>query len=944
MLFKTIKQLLIILALSSILFTFQIFAQESKSSYRVAINKTSYPYHFVDSAGKPSGLMVDMWRLWATKQGVDVSFVPLNWEQTIAQVKDSDVDIHAGLSKNAKREQILAFSDVFFEQNRHLFLHRSIANIRHIEQLTPYAIGVVEGSSHQTSIEQKFPFLTVRKFANRHALYNAALKNEILIIAGVEKLSKNYDNYALLNQNFPAFARIPYHSSSYSTAVAKNNTQLLAFVQQGIDKITAKEKSNIERKWLGIDKSDNLINLSFSGMKAPFSDISVTGNAQGFFIELWRQWAQFNGLEVDFLLDDSAELNLLNQGLADIHLDNVNDFQKNDNLLLGPVIYSVDYGLFLSSNIEQIAHVSELRNKTIGVLSNDEFIENIKENVEQVTIVAYSDYASLFQAAEQGEFDIIAGQKDLIEHYLVENNLQSSFSYFNGYKFTRNINAILSQSQPELAQLIQQGFDEIPLENLVALEKRWQLDKSSGFYKRQLAMLKLDDVEAAWLKERGSIKFGITKSWLPVEFVDNYGDYRGINVDIFELISQRLNVDINYSAYNNFEELYQALLNGEVDAVGSVMATKERREQVLFTDSYWSMPWVIVHPRELGNQLSLDDFKGKSLAITKGYYLVSVIRNEFPTISLKLVDETEEGLLAVQKGMVDGYIDSLSSGTELLRRESMISLGMSVLDEVDRNGNHIAVNNNLPILANVLNKAVLTITDMESQQIYEKWFDISIETGLDKNVVVRVAAQVGVLIVIIIIIIMVWNRRLYLEIKNRKRLEQQMKYMATHDDLTGLANRILLKDRLNKAIAFHQRQQLSIAVLFIDLDGFKNINDNYGHDVGDELLIEVAKRLNACVRDSDTVVRFGGDEFVLLLTGLHNQDEAAYVAEKVLKIIQQPIELSADIKAIIGSSIGIAMYPDDGDSDNDLLKVADSLMYKVKASGKNHYVFNHKAS
>ena len=102
---------------------------------------------------------------------------------------------------------------------------------------------------------------------------------------------------------------------------------------------------------------------------------------------------------------------------------------------------------------------------------------------------------------------------------------------------------------------------------------------------------------------------------------------------------------------------------------------------------------------------------------------------------------------------------------------------MSVLDEVERNGNHLAVNKSLPILAQVLNKAVLTISDEESQQIYEKWFDISIETGLDKNVVLRVAAQVGVLIVIIIIIIMVWNRRLYLEIKNRRKLEKQMKYI-----------------------------------------------------------------------------------------------------------------------------------------------------------------------
>ena len=190
---------------------------------------------------------------------------------------------------------------------------------------------------------------------------------------------------------------------------------------------------------------------------------------------------------------------------------------------------------------------------------------------------------------------------------------------------------------------------------------------------------------------------------------------------------------------------------------------------------------------------------------------------------------------------------------------------------------------------------------------------------------------------------MVWNRRLYLEIRNRRKLEKQMKYMATHDDLTGLANRVLLKDRLNTAITFHQRQSLLLAVLFIDLDGFKNINDNYGHDVGDELLVEIANRLKGCVRESDTVVRFGGDEFVLLLTGLHNQDEAAYIADKVLKIIQQPVPLSA-VNVTIGCSIGIAMYPDDGDSDNELLKVADSLMYNAKAAGKNHYVFNGKGS
>ena len=170
-----------------------------------------------------------------------------------------------------------------------------------------------------------------------------------------------------------------------------------------------------------------------------------------------------------------------------------------------------------------------------------------------------------------------------------------------------------------------------------------------------------------------------------------------------------------------------------------------------------------------------------------------------------------------------------------------------------------------------------------------------------------------------------------------------MKHMAMHDDLTGLANRVLLKDRIINAINVHQRSKLLMGILFIDLDGFKKINDNFGHDVGDELLIKVAKTLTTCVRKSDNVVRFGGDEFVLLLTNLHSKEEVRYIAEKVLKAIQQPFSLSA-ATAQISCSIGIAMYPEDGESDVELVKKADTLMYDAKSAGKNHYVFSDQKS
>lgn len=160
--------------------------------------------------------------------------------------------------------------------------------------------------------------------------------------------------------------------------------------------------------------------------------------------------------------------------------------------------------------------------------------------------------------------------------------------------------------------------------------------------------------------------------------------------------------------------------------------------------------------------------------------------------------------------------------------------------------------------------------------------------------------------------------------------------MATHDELTGIANRVLLKQQMGKAMSMHQRQHLKLAVLFIDLDGFKKVNDSYGHDTGDNVLIQVARRLEACVRQSDTVARFGGDEFVVMITGLHTKEEAIYIAEKMIKAISEPFSIDQNI-AKIGCSIGVAVYPDDGHLESDILNMADHLMYRVKTSGKNNY-------
>ncbi|MFT5720974.1 MAG: diguanylate cyclase (GGDEF)-like protein/PAS domain S-box-containing protein [Motiliproteus sp.] len=178
------------------------------------------------------------------------------------------------------------------------------------------------------------------------------------------------------------------------------------------------------------------------------------------------------------------------------------------------------------------------------------------------------------------------------------------------------------------------------------------------------------------------------------------------------------------------------------------------------------------------------------------------------------------------------------------------------------------------------------------------------------------------------------------DISNQKKAEIKLLHKSEHDPLTDLPNRVLLSDRLHQSLLIASRDNKNLAVIFIDLDEFKLINDTLGHDVGDQVLIEVAERIKDCLRESDTVSRFGGDEFVVLLPTVEAEYYVAAVAKKISHVINMLLEL-AEHRLNVSSSIGVAIYPEHGDNEELLLKNADTAMYAAKNSGRNNvHIYN----
>ena len=176
------------------------------------------------------------------------------------------------------------------------------------------------------------------------------------------------------------------------------------------------------------------------------------------------------------------------------------------------------------------------------------------------------------------------------------------------------------------------------------------------------------------------------------------------------------------------------------------------------------------------------------------------------------------------------------------------------------------------------------------------------------------------------------------DVTEARRDDQRMRHLALHDPLTGLPNRFLLADRIEHAMGVARRECSRMALLFIDLDHFKEVNDNHGHELGDQVLMEIGTRLRSCLRDTDTVARLGGDEFVALLENVDETARCAVIAGNLIAAVSQPMEISGR-SLQVGASIGVAFFPEDGNAADELIKLADMAMYASKSDGRGGFRF-----
>ncbi|MEI8595354.1 diguanylate cyclase domain-containing protein [Photobacterium sp. Hal280] len=436
-----------------------------------------------------------------------------------------------------------------------------------------------------------------------------------------------------------------------------------------------------------------------------------------------------------------------------------------------------------------------------------------------------------------------------------------------------------------------------------------------------------------WATELSAQKvfYCFNPSWRPYDYQEQ-AQHKGIFADYLHLIEAYLGVTFHPYFTNSWTESLSALQLGHCDFIPAISQTPAREKYLSFTSPYYQIHNVLVAKSDKPVLASLDELAGKAIAGPKHTAVMARLQETHPDIQQVYAATPLQAMHLLNTGKVYAFVAPLDSlidelKEDVFRKKIIAKLDFSLPIAV-------GVRQDKPELLALLDLAVQAITPEEHREISRKWTQFTLTESHHFTDIYRWSA----ISVVIILVLGFWITRLRDEIKKRSQTEARLRHMANHDALTNLPTLRYAQEKIDSAILRCQRGSTNLALMFVDLDGFKEVNDTYGHDAGDKLLKAVSLRLVNSLRETDTVARIGGDEFILILENIATTDTATLLADKILTMFSRPFML-AENPLHLGVSIGVSIYPSHGTTRESLLKHADQAMYCAKKNGKNQCQF-----
>ncbi len=620
------------------------------------------------------------------------------------------------------------------------------------------------------------------------------------------------------------------------------------------------------------------------------------------------------------------------QALQNREVDLLNDYSSSGKIRSSilhtkPVITIPFVAVGHATEDDSIRSVKSLKQKTLVMVTGFQQTKTIQQRYPHLKMILVDSIDQAYRKLRNKEADYYIDNATHAGYYLnaqMISDLKIVGEFSSEETGVLELRFAVGSDKPLLHSAIEKALNAIDYRDIQKLRNQWMNNPSTK------VNLHLTRVEQKWLDDHPEIRLASDSAWLPFETINKKGEHIGIAADYIQIIEQRLGINFITSPVKPWKNITEMVKNRELDLFSSAMETEPRKLYAQFTKPYVTNPMVIATKDTVGYVDGLKGLINKTIAIENGYASHDLLKINHPELELQPHTDTISSILAVSKGQAFAYIGNIANLSHILRTHGITNIRISgqVPYSFDIS---MGARSDWPELAPILQKALDSITQQEKNTILQKWIGIDIEPEFDYSLVWQIAG----IVLLLFISILYWNLMLNKKVRDRT---SQLQHQAQFDALTDLPNRVVALDRLSQLILKSRRSGKLTALLFLDLDDFKKINDSMGHEAGDFLLIEAANRLRNTLRNDDTVARLGGDEFIIICGGLDNAKNAGPLAESLIdKFREAFIHDGRELR--VTASIGIAINPNDGETPTQLLQNADIAMYHSKQQGRNTYSY-----
>jgi diguanylate cyclase (GGDEF)-like protein len=433
----------------------------------------------------------------------------------------------------------------------------------------------------------------------------------------------------------------------------------------------------------------------------------------------------------------------------------------------------------------------------------------------------------------------------------------------------------------------------------------------------------------------------------PIAFEGDNGKWQGISIDILQAIADEKKWKLEFVAAP-FSELLKKSENHQIDIISMMAYSTKRAEKFIFTHTPLISNWGLIYSRANSKIGSLLDLEGKRVAVMRNNTHDKAFRELVEKFNLNVeiveLDDFSDVMESVQKKEVDAGVANRLFGAINADKYNLVETGI-IFNPI--NIHYASQTPSHKVIIDAIDQK-LSLLKADKDSIYYDALHHWMSNSQTKKFPIWLAwLALGLFSLTMLMIgatvllrrqVASRTQELQLEVDERRQAQEQLDNLAYYDSLTNLPNRASLLENLKYSVNRAKLKNNKVAVLFIDIDNFKTINDSLGHDAGDQLIIQVAQRLKDCLRDEDTINRFGGDEFVGILQDIHSHSDINHVTDRMLASLAGPIDIGLS-EVFSSVCIGIALYPDDDNTGVNILKYADAAMYHAKAQGGNNHQF-----